>query len=255
MQTLEREKYLLLHPATGHFNRWVIWIPVLISQVRAQHRVRAHRVRTHARPTRCPHPLALRIRARARAHTYVAPCILSLCRLLCAVLQICAGSLYSWSIFNSVRQLRAVWRAALHARTALHSCACALLPAWQNPRTRLFACFCASPSLFLVQYMDQNVWTPAGYATGANANAFTISVAFFGLSTALFGPWLEVRVRARVCKHVCAALCVARACAVCAWATRGRHAPPDCAPHLTCRSTAHFAHACVGLCSLLSAGR
>ncbi|RYG55381.1 hypothetical protein EON66_05430 [archaeon] len=53
--------------------------------------------------------------------------------------------------------------------------------------------------LLCVQYMDVNVWKPQGYQSGANANAFTICVAFFGFSTAVFGPWIEVR-----CVRACA---------------------------------------------------
>lgn len=38
--------------------------------------------------------------------------------------------------------------------------------------------------------MDK-VWVSQGYKTGANANAFTIAVAFFGYGAALYGPWIS----------------------------------------------------------------
>lgn len=56
-------------------------------------------------------------------------------------IQICAGSLYSFSIFNADS--------------------------------------------------DYNYWQPQGYKSGANANAFTIAVAFFGYGAAIFGPWIS----------------------------------------------------------------
>lgn len=35
------------------------------------------------------------------------------------------------------------------------------------------------------------IWIANGYNTGANANAFTICVALFGLSAAILGSWIE----------------------------------------------------------------
>jgi MFS family permease len=55
--------------------------------------------------------------------------------------QICCGSLYSFSIFNT-------------------------------------------PS-------DQGIWQPQGYPPGTNTNAFTVAVAFFGYTAAIFGPWIS----------------------------------------------------------------